>query len=442
MRLSTFNPTLIIFGRYPVPGKTKTRLIPALGPAGAADLQRRLTERTVAAARQLARRMGVRLVFCHADGDAAHLQRWLGGKDLQYTPQANGDLGRRMATAIQDAFQGGAARVVLVGTDIPAMSATILKNAFAGLAHHDLVLGPSRDGGYWLVGLTRPLNLFDGIAWSTPDVLSATLKWAEQAGIQPFLLEPLADLDTPADLDPPVNLERIKPPKPYLSVIIPTLNEERQIGRTLESAAAADTETIVCDGGSTDATVAIARRLGARIVHGPIGRARQQNRGAAAAGGEVLLFLHADTRLPQDPVAHIFDTLMDRRVVLGAFRFATDLSSPVMRWISFWTNQRAGRLKLPYGDQGLFLRRRDFFRVGGFPQVPIAEDLYLVRRMARRGRIAMAPAAAITSARRWQRLGPLRTTLVNTLIATGCLAGMRPQRLASLYRIPKKRRGA
>jgi hypothetical protein len=133
---------------------------------------------------------------------------------------------------------------------------------------------------------------------------------------------------------------------------------------------------------------------------------------------------------------HIFDTLMDRRTVLGAFRFATDLHTPAMRTIAFFTNLRAGRLKLPYGDQGLFMRRADFNRFGGFPETAIAEDLYLVRKMARNGRIALAPAAAVTSGRRWQRLGPVRTTLVNTIIAVGCLAGVPPERLAPLYRLP------
>jgi hypothetical protein len=153
----------------------------------------------------------------------------------------------------------------------------------------------------------------------------------------------------------------------------------------------------------------------------------------------VLLFLHADTRLPANYGDHVFETLMDRRTVLGAFRFATDVHTPAMRTIAFFTNLRAGRLKLPYGDQGLFMRRADFYRFGGFPETPIAEDLYLVRKMARNGRIALAPVAAVTSGRRWRRLGPLRTTLVNTLIAVGCLAGIPPEWLSPLYRLPEKK---
>lgn len=428
---------LIVFGRYPRVGMTKTRLIPALGPAGAAALQKRLTEKTVATARQAALRIGARLVFCHGGGNAQQLYRWLGGKPIRYQAQATGDLGRRMHLAMKHAFDGGARRVVLVGTDIPGLTTDTLEKAFIALHENDLVFGPSTDGGYWLVGMTKPENIFDGIVWSRPDVLEKSLALARKKGMTPHMLEPLNDLDTPDDLAREKSDYHVPPP--YLSVIIPAYNEARQMPRTLAAAASPDVEIIVSDGGSTDRTVQIAKSLGARIVSGRRGRAGQQNRGAAAARGEVLLFLHADTRLPRNYVDHVFETLMDRRTRLGAFRFATDIHTPAMRCLSFCTNLRAGWLSLPYGDQGLFLRQRDFDAVGGFPDVPIAEDLYLVRRMGRRGRIAMAPAAAVTSGRRWQRLGPMRTTMINAILAAGILAGVTPGRLAPLYRLPSNK---
>jgi uncharacterized protein len=435
------NPTdhdqLIIFGRYPTVGRTKTRLIPALGPAGAAALQKQLTEKTVATARQRLPRRGVRLVLCHEGGDAVRFQRWLGKGKLDFRPQGSGDIGRRMFLAIQKAYHQGAGRIVLIGTDIPGISTDILDQAFAALKDHDLVLGPSTDGGYWLVGMTRPENIFAGIVWSRADVLEKTLVLARQKKLRLCLLDSLTDLDTPADLDRTPGWQ--KPFAPYLSVIIPVLNEARQLTRTIAAAVSADAQIIVSDGGSTDRSMAIARALGAHVVGGPPGRAGQQNRGAAAARGNVLLFLHADTLLPNDYVAHIFETLMARRIVMGAFRFDTDLHTPAMRWISFWTNRRAAWLNLPYGDQGLFLRRRDFFNFGGFPKVAIAEDLYFSKTAARHGRIALAPAAVVTSARRWQRLGALRSTLINIIIATGCLAGVAPDRLAPMYRWPIKK---
>ena len=428
---------LIVFGRYPRVGTTKTRLIPALGPAGAAALQKRLAEKTVATARQAAMRIGARLVFCHDGGNEKQLYQWLGGRPIRYVAQACGDLGRRMHLAMQRAFDGNARRVVLVGTDIPGLTTEMLEQAFSALHEKDLVFGPSIDGGYWLVGTTKPVNIFDGIIWSRPDVLEKSLALARKKGMTSHLLAPLNDLDTPDDLAREKGGCHVPPP--YLSVIIPTVDEARQMTRTLTAAASPDTEIIVSDGGSTDRTVQIARSLGARIVSGRRGRAGQQNRGARAARGEVLLFLRADTRLPSNYVNQVFETLMDRRTRLGAFRFATDIRTPAMRCIAYCTNLRAGWLNLPDGDQGLFLRQRDFAAVGGFPDVPIAEDLYLVRRMARNGHIALATATAVTSGRRWQRLGPMRTAMINTILAVGILAGVAPGRLAPLYRLPAQK---
>lgn len=430
---------LIVFGRYPRPGKTKTRLIPALGPAGAADLQRRLTERTVAVARRCLRRTGAHLAIHHDGGSKKQMQHWLGNRDIDYVPQAHGNLGGRMFRSLQWAFDQGARRVVLVGTDVPGLAPAHLEAAFDRLERHDLVIGPSKDGGYWLVGMSRLENIFEGIAWSTAAVLETTLNLARHKGMTNSLLDPLGDLDNSDDLDRE-GLGKTAT-QPYLSIVVPTLNEERHLAATLVGARSVDAEIIVSDGGSTDRTVAVARAHGARVVEGPRGRAAQQNRGAAAAEGRVLLFLHADTLLPAYHVDHIFETLMERRVVLGAFRFQTDLATPAMYWIAFWTQLRAAWLQLPYGDQGLFLRKRDFWAAGGFPQVPVAEDLYLVRRLARRGRIAVASAPVVTSARRWQEIGPLRTTLINTAIALGCLVGVDPARLAPMYRLsPGKKR--
>ncbi len=429
-------PHLIVFGRYPKPGKTKTRLIPALGPAGAASFQRRLTERIVAAARHVTGGTGARLVFCHAGGDQRHVARWLGARDIDYVPQVSGDLGRRMFLAIKSAFDQGADRVVLVGTDIPGLNSDHLDHAFDSLKRYDLVLGPSTDGGYWLVGMATLKNIFDGIVWSTADVLEKTLMQARQKGMIPYLLDTLTDLDTPDDLARETGHKQM--PAPYLSVIIPTCNDERQIARTIAAATSPDAEIIVSDGGSTDRTSGIAETLGAHIVCGEKGLARQQNRGASAARGEVLLFLHADTRLPEKYVDPLFETLMDRRTVIGAFHFKTDIHTPAMRLITFWTNLRASWLRLPHGDQGLFMERADFYKVGGFPEIPIAEDLYLVRKLARKGRIALAP-AAITAGRRWERSGPMRTTLIDTLIAAGCLAGVSPSRWAPLCRLQAKK---
>jgi uncharacterized protein len=421
---------IIVFGRYPVPGVTKTRLIPLLGPVGAADLQRHLTETTLDTALDAG---PGRVWFCHAGGTAERLKRWLGPRDLEWRFQAEGDLGRRMAAALQEALACGYRRVVLVGTDVPEMSARHLHEAFDALEDHDLVLGPSRDGGYWLIGVRAPVPVFEGIAWGTDQVLAQTLAAAGRAGLSAALLPPLNDIDTEADFLawPPHGRWQ----RPYMSVVLPVLNEADRITATLERAGCPDAQLIVVDGGSRDTTIGLAEAAGARVIGARCGRAEQQNCGARIAKGRVLLFLHADTQLPVDYAARVFDTLLDPRVAAGAFGFKTDLGTWSMGLIERAAHIRSRLFRLPYGDQGLFMRKGIFDRAGGFPDIPIAEDLFLVRHLARFGRIELAAGKAVTSGRRWRRLGVWRTTLINTLIAGGCLLGVNPKRLARLYRL-------
>ena len=213
---------IILFGRYPVPGKTKTRLAPVLGPAGAAELQRRLTEKTLHTLRQVGDRIGVEIEVCLEGGTKAKAGRWL-GKDLFYSQQVPGDLGERMHAAFQGAFQRGCRRVVLLGTDIPGVKARHLEEALRALEDRGLVLGPSTDGGYWLMGLNRPANLFREIRWGTGEVLEQTIATAGVLGLGFRQLDPLTDVDTEECL-------RLLPPdlavhRPYVSVIIPAFNE-------------------------------------------------------------------------------------------------------------------------------------------------------------------------------------------------------------------------
>jgi len=428
---------IILFGRYPVPGKTKTRLIPGLGPAGAAELQRRLTEKTLETLKQVGSRIDIEIEVCLDGGTKAKAGRWL-GKDLLYSQQAPGDLGERMHAAFQEAFQQGCRRVVLVGTDIPGLKTRHLEEAFRAFEDRDLVLGPSTDGGYWLMGLNRRINLFRNIRWGTGDVLEQTLSAARGFGLGFCQLDPLTDVDTEEDLR--LLLPGLAVHRPYVSVIIPALNESAGIERAVQSALDTDAEVIVVDGGSTDDTSVRAEKAGARVEHSARGRALQQNRGAARAGGKVLLFLHADTRLPRGYVAHVFETLMYPKTTAGAFRFRTDRKGALIRLVKFLTNIRARCFQLPYGDQGLFLRRALFENIGGFPETAIAEDLFLVRRISKRGRVGIAPAEAVTSARRWNRIGVVRTTVINQMILAGCLLGISPDKLACLYYKPHRKR--
>jgi uncharacterized protein len=428
---------IIIFGRYPRPGKVKTRLIPALGPAGAAELQRRLAEKTLKTVMEAVSDRGIDVEFRLAGGREDEMRRWL-GSNVAFSEQGVGGLGERMHNAFIAAFKAGCRRVVLHGTDIPGLKADHLVEAFAALKDRDLVLGPSTDGGYWLIGLKKAFDLYQGVDWGTGKVLEQTLALANGKGLTSHLLGPLRDLDTVDDL------RQWKPetanPGPYMSVIIPTFNEANHIEETIERALDEDVEIIVMDGGSSDDTIRKATDLGVRVETSPPGRAQQQNHGAARARGKVLLFLHADTWLPKGYVGRVFETLLDPRTAVGAFRFKTDTNHWTMKVVDLMTNLRARTLRIPYGDQALFMRKALFESVGGFPDVPIAEDLFLVRHLAKEGRVSIVPAPVVTSARRWQTIGVIRTSLINVVIATAVTFGVDPRRFVYLYRKDKTRR--
>ena len=423
---------LIVFTRCPLPGRAKTRLVPAIGPLAAADLQRRMAERTLVTARSVAAE-GAELEVRYAGGEWRKVRRWLGAGPI-FTPQCEGDLGDRMARAFADAFRSGCRKVVIVGTDCPQLTAADIRSALAALDRRDMVLGPSTDGGYWLIGMRRKAEVFAGVHWGSASVMQQTLALAEGAGLSVATGRLLADVDRPEDLQamPP----ECPPPdgRPWLSVIVPALDEAGHVERAVASAGCEGAEVIVVDGGSGDGTDRLAEAAGARVIVGRVGRARQMNRGASAASGDVLLFLHADTVLPDGYAERVFDALLDPRVVGGAFRHATDRGGPAMAMLERLIHFRAKYLRLPYGDQALFVRRSAFESAGTFPDVPIAEDLAFVRRLRALGRLVILPAAAVTSARRWEKLGVLRATAVNQLIVAGCRLGVRPGRLAELYR--------
>jgi rSAM/selenodomain-associated transferase 1 len=191
---------VLVFVRAPEPGRVKTRLAAGIGPQAALGVYRRLAEHTLREAAALAGE-GVQVRVHHTPADAGDAVRaWLGDGPV-YLPQADGDLGTRMEDAFARAFAAGMERVVIVGSDLPDVSAALLRRAFDLLDAHPAVLGPARDGGYYLLGLTRMVGgIFDGIAWSTADVLSSTLARFRAAGIEPAMLEELADVDEVEDL--------------------------------------------------------------------------------------------------------------------------------------------------------------------------------------------------------------------------------------------------
>lgn len=190
----------MLFTRYPESGKVKTRLIPALGPDGAASLQRRLTVHCVQTAKIFTTCNTMDFII-YFDGSTIPEMQKLFGEEFCYQRQSHGNLGQRMCTALSHSLGQGRRRVVLIGSDCPGITGQVLNSAFSRLTDHDLVLGPACDGGYYLIGLTALYPaLFDDIPWGTERVLALTQARAARLGLKTALLEPLMDIDRPEDL--------------------------------------------------------------------------------------------------------------------------------------------------------------------------------------------------------------------------------------------------
>jgi rSAM/selenodomain-associated transferase 2 len=227
-----------------------------------------------------------------------------------------------------------------------------------------------------------------------------------------------------------------------ISVIIPTLDEDASISRAIRSCReAGPCEVIVVDGGSRDRTMEIARGEADAVIAAPRGRAAQMNAGAAVARGEVLLFLHADTLLPGGAVPAVLGALQDPAVIGGAFRIrlmASPDSGRYARAVLGATGRMIGArgaVSRSYsGDQAIFVREEAFRAAGGYPEIPLMEDVELSRRMRRAGKTVLLPLRVETSGRRWEAWGPLRTVLFMWRLRIGHLLGRTPSRCAEVYR--------
>jgi len=227
-----------------------------------------------------------------------------------------------------------------------------------------------------------------------------------------------------------------------ISVVIPTLDEEASIARAIRSCReAGPCEVIVADGGSRDRTVEIARGRADAVIIAPRGRASQMNAGAAVARGEILLFLHADTLLPGGSVPAVLGALQNPGVIGGAFRVHLAASAGAGRYVRAalgvtgrMIGSRACVARAFTGDQAIFARAEAFRAVGGYPEIPLMEDVELSRRIRRAGKTVLLPLRVETSGRRWEAWGPLRTILFMWRLRIGYLLGRTPSRCAEAYR--------
>jgi len=227
-----------------------------------------------------------------------------------------------------------------------------------------------------------------------------------------------------------------------ISVVIPLRNEARNLPRFLDALHQQPIdEIIIVDGGSSDGSGALlqawaktsnkdTRRI---AINAPAGRATQMNTGAKEATGDILLFLHADTQLPPDGIARVLQTMKNKNILGGAFRLQIDSRHPFMLWVTWLANLRSFYWALPYGDQAIFVRRIIFEELGGYPVLPLMEDVAFVQKLNKTGRMLLLKEAVTTSARRWQRQGYFLNSFKNMLILLFYFCGISPQRLATWY---------
>jgi rSAM/selenodomain-associated transferase 2 len=219
-----------------------------------------------------------------------------------------------------------------------------------------------------------------------------------------------------------------------ISVIIPVLNEARTVAVTLEALRRlAPYEIIVVDGGSTDRTAEICQQFGVKLLVSHRGRSQQMNHGARHAGGEILLFLHADTRLPESAFTDIATALRNRRYVGGRFDVELDGKHWMLKVVGAMINYRSRLSKVGTGDQSIFVRREVFERMGGYPDIPMMEDIAFCRALKRMGDVACLRSRVVTSARRWEMDGVWRTILKMWTLKFLYLVGVSPARLKRFY---------
>ncbi len=402
----------VIFTREPVPGSTKTRLMPYYSADQCAELHRCFL-------RDLAAEMKNRafdIVVAYTGGSPEFLKRTFGRK-AKYIEQRGDGLGQKMENAVYDVLQMGYEKVVLTGSDIPELEADTINTAFAMLSCSDVVIGPTEDGGYYLIGMSvLHHEAFDAKVYGVSSVLEETVSSIRENGLTVELVDKYCDIDTKADIadfrrriadDPALRrtysgrfvIDNLK-----VSVIIPVYNEEAAAGvlkKQLNDCISSrnDTEIIFVDGGSTDNTLSVIGK-DFKVLISKKGRGVQMNTGAMNSCGDILFFLHCDSVLPCDFIDEIKHCMA--RHDFGCFGIRFSSRNVFMATNRLISNHRALIRGLPFGDQGIFMERDLFFEAGMFPEIPLMEDYEFSMRLKRYGiRPGMTGRRILTSSRRY-----------------------------------------
>lgn len=436
---------LILFLKAPLVGRVKTRLAQHLGDENATALYRLMCEQLLC----LTAPRDVDVIVAYDDEARSPLPAYLENRSLFY--QRGKELGERMKNAFEVVFAQGYTSAILVGSDIPEVDEHILQEAFTLLAYNDALLSPTLDGGYYCIGFhahTFCQEAFWGITYSQKDVYVKTL--SKMAHLRVAKGAMLSDIDTLDDLraftckdftTPLAHFARsVLSTLPHISVIIPVFHENETLLKTLahlRKMAQSQNYEIIVVATQEKTTVECLALQDVHIILAPKGRASQMNEGARKARGEILLFLHADTLLP-----NAWDTLIKESLHInkaGAFSLGIDDARYAFRFIETMANLRTSLTQIPYGDQAQFFQTSFFRELDGYAKIPLMEDVEIMKRIKTQGKkIALLKPKALTSSRRWQKEGILYTTLRNRILSCLYRIGISPKHLVKHYQTHQK----
>ncbi len=441
---------ICVFAKAPRTGIVKTRLAQAIGSDAAVALAEAFLQDTWSAVCGLP---WAKAVIASMDPSISSVV----SSDPEIWLQGEGDLGARLERILKRGLET-CSFAIAIGADTPGLPLNFLEEARSALRHADGVIGPSEDGGFYLLALRRcPTGLLAGLPWSRTNTCSQTLAQLKAAGLDVRILDPWFDVDRPEDLERlkalavsgeihvpktrhvleqiPIGRETNHAPK--ISVIVPVLNERECLPPTLAALRSQKWvhELIIVDGGSADGTLEWLRQQnGVRIIEAPAGRGIQLNAGAGAATGDTLIFLHADSRLPRDAGERLKRALDSPQVAGGCFSVRFSSRKPrSLGIVAAGINLRTVLTRSATGDQAIFARRGLFEGIGGFREWPLFEDVDFVHRMKRVGRFVVIRSRVIVSARRLIRDGVIGTVMLVYLLRLGFWAGISPFTLAKWY---------
>jgi len=445
-------PTLVLFCRRPEPGTGKQRLAGALGAARTAELAALLLD----CALEDAQAWPGPLVIAPARPSDADWASGLLERPACILPQPAGNLGERLNAVDRQLRAAGHQRIAYIGSDAPLLDADFYAAARAALSQPGALLALARDGGVTLMGASVPWPDLSALPWSTPALADALAACLGQAGIEVQQMDGGYDVDLPADLlalaadlaeDRRPARQRLREwllqwerRAPAISIIIPVFHDEAALAQLLAALSAlGSAEVIVVDGAGSAHCAALCQDHQAICVQTGTGRGLQLAAGAARASGEILWFLHADAEPPAGALELIRSTLADPAISAAYFRFRFR-GEPTWykRLLAALINWRT-RFGVPYGDQGLFMRRSAYRAAGGFADLPLFEEVPLLRALRRQGRVVPAAASIGVASRRWEQDGWLRRSLANRGLALAYMLGASPAWLARHYR-PRKGR--